>query len=154
MRKLALFAALCGLLTLSSCSSDDPTVLEQEIVGTWELHNLYNFTPPAGTPKYIRFDGNSYYSSDTDVNPTSNSKSYKIEFKEDKDNPIDLADLEKGFNKAYFINLSGDREYRLTIVANDLDLSYVITSYVVANEADGTKAARAVTQSLPYKRVQ
>lgn len=156
MRKIVLFALL-GLLSVS-CSNDDPISMENEVVGAWELVNIHGLTVPTGTPKYIRFDGVSYYSSDTETNPTSNAKSYSIIFKEDENEPKNLYNIEDGFKRAYFINISGGKEYRLTFIQNDLDLSYVLEPYVLGvigeNGDTTTIGVAAKRQSLPYQRVQ
>lgn len=142
MRKIILFALL-GLLAVS-CSDDDPTVLEEDIVGVWTLIDDYpGLTLPAGTPKYIRFDGSAYYSSDSEPNPTSNRQGYSISFS---------TEVQK-----YVLNINGDsREYRITLSKfkdeDLLDLSYVVDPAVPADEEAGTPAIPEKRQSLPYKR--
>ncbi len=133
MKKILLFALL-GLFAVS-CNNDDPTVLEEEMVGTWEAQVIPNFTYPADMYKYIRFDGTNYYSSNTETTPSSNAKSYTITYNYEL--------------KKYVLVISGDsREYQITLVNNDLDLSYVVTP------ADPENNVAEVKQSLPYKRSQ
>ena len=135
MRKIVLFALL-GLLVVS-CSDDDPTPMEQELVGVWErIDNIPNLTHPVGTPKYIRFDGANYYSSDTETNPTSNAKSYTVKF----DSEL----------KKQTLNISGDSrvlEITLNNVEKKLALTYTVTP---ADPSNGIEEKR---QSLPYQRM-
>lgn len=133
MRKIVLFALL-GLLCVS-CSDDDPTPIEQDIIGVWQLVTVNNHTVPAGTPMYIRFDGVNYYSSDTETNPTSNAKTYSISFNKEV--------------KKQILNINGDsREFEITLNNTDgvLALTYVVTP---ADPENGVEEQR---QSLPYER--
>ncbi len=128
MKKILLFTLL-GLFAVS-CSNDDPTVIEQEIIGTWEAAGPANFVYPPDMPTYIRFEANTYYSSNTQTTPTENGSSYTISFNSE--------------SKQWILNISGDsREYVIVLINDDLDLRYLLTA------ADGDEAE---WQSQPYKR--
>lgn len=130
--KKTLLIALLGLLAIS-CSNDDPTSLQEGIVGTWEKEIIQNFPYPADMPTYIRFDGTSFYSSDTETTPSSNAKSYTISVSSETGRGI--------------LAISGcDKEYTILLVNDILDLSYVVTP------ADPDNNIEEVRQSLPYKK--
>lgn len=136
MKKLLLFALL-GLLAVS-CSDDDPTIIEQDINGVWEAQEVIGLTNPVDMPKYIRFEANTYYSSNTQTVPTENGKSFTTRF------DFDL--------KAWILNISGDSRDYVIVLNNstgDLDLRY---QYLVpADPIEGTDE-RLEWQSQPYKR--
>lgn len=133
MRKLLLFALL-GLLAVS-CSDDDPTIIEQDINGVWQAQEILGFTRPDDMPKYIRFEANTYYSSDTETTPSSNGKSFSMSF------DFDL--------KVWVLNISGDSRDYVVVLNNstgDLDLRYLLTA------ADPENDIEEKWQSQPYKR--
>lgn len=135
MRKIVLFALL-GLLAVS-CSNDGPTIIEQDILGAWEAVETHGTPNPVDMPKYIKFDGIYYYSSNSEPNPSSNQQGYTITFNNDLGR--------------WVLNISGDsREYRITLNNQDgiLDLSYVLPPADPENDVEEQR------QSLPYKRTQ
>ena len=133
MKKILLFAML-GLF-VASCSDDDPTVLEQEIVGTWKAQEIGNFQRPADMPEYIRIDGVFYYSADSEAGLSSTGKSYTISYNYELKAPV--------------LNISGDsREYVIVLGGNDLDLCYLVTA------ADPDNDVSEKWQSQPYIRIQ
>ena len=132
MKKILLFALL-GLLAVSCSNNDEPTFMEQDIIGTWEAENIKGLTNPSDMPKYIRFEANSYYSSNTESTPTSNVKSYTMSYDSEKKGQLVL---DIGDGKKYFVVIIGDA----------LDLRYLVAP------ADPDNNVAEKWQSQPYKR--